>query len=107
MNPDNDQVADYPIPTLNNEQLELLMQLRVRRARQLDTCRAIMRRAKRSTQRAEFMIAQYAQFGQGAGLHALFRLEATMNALVTDMEALRAQEQWTRTLEAEIWRQAE
>ncbi|OQD64928.1 hypothetical protein PENPOL_c007G00967 [Penicillium polonicum] len=107
MNPDNDQVANYPIPTLNNEQLELLMQLRVRRARQLDTCRAIMRQAKRIIQREEFVIAQYAQVGHGAGLHALFRLEATMNALVTDMAALRAHEQWTRTLEAEIWRQVE
>ncbi|KAJ5400989.1 hypothetical protein N7465_011478 [Penicillium sp. CMV-2018d] len=107
MNPDNDQVADYPIPTLNNEQLELLMQLRVRRARQLDTCRAIMRQAKRIIQRAEFVIAQYAQFCQGAYLYALFRLEETMNALVTDIAALRAQEQWTCTLEAEIWRQVE
>ncbi|CAI7653520.1 unnamed protein product [Penicillium viridicatum] len=105
MNTDNDQVVDYPTPTLNNEQLELLMQQRVRRARQLDACRAIMRQAKIIIQRAEFVIAQYAQFSQGACracLHALFRLEETMDALVTDMAVLWAQEQWTR-----IWQQVE
>ena len=91
------------IPTLDNEQLELLTQLQLAHAWRSNVRRAIIHQARIIRGRAINMQIECATNGQPPRARMLRGLRRWFEALIRNMQILRAEEEAAREIEAGIW----
>jgi hypothetical protein len=91
------------IPTIGNEQLELLTQLRLAQTSRNNMRRDIIREARMITRKAINIQIEYATNGQPPRALMLRGLRQWLEALIRNMQVLRAEEEAAREREAEIW----
>lgn len=90
------------IPAPDNEQVELLTQLRLARTWRYNDRRAIIRDARMIRRRAVNIQVEYATNGQPPRARMLRALRRWLQALIHNMPFLRAKEEAAREIEAEI-----
>ncbi|OQD61977.1 hypothetical protein PENPOL_c014G02530 [Penicillium polonicum] len=92
-----------PIPAPNDEQLELLTQLRLAQIWRNNARREILREARIIRRRAIRIQLEYATNGQPPRAQMLQGLRQWLEVLIHNMQVLRAQEEAAREMEEEIW----
>ncbi|KAJ6191510.1 hypothetical protein N7519_001531 [Penicillium mononematosum] len=88
---------------LDNEQLELLTQLRMAHTWRAHARRSIIQQARIIRTRAYEVRMQYEADGQPPRAQMLRGLRRWLQALVGSMQMLRSEEEAARELETEIW----
>lgn len=91
------------VPAPDDEQLELLTQLRLARTWRNNARRAIVREARMIRRRAVDIQIEYATTGQPPRAQIVWGLRQWLEALIQNMQTLRAEEEAAREMEAEIW----
>ncbi|KAJ5392908.1 hypothetical protein N7465_011882 [Penicillium sp. CMV-2018d] len=98
------QMADIrPIPAPNDEQLELLTQLRLAQTWRNNARRRILREARMIRRHAIRIQVQYTTNGQPPQAQMLRGLRQWLEVLTHNMQILRAEEEAAREIEEEIW----
>ncbi|KAJ5962911.1 hypothetical protein N7501_007852 [Penicillium viridicatum] len=98
------KVADIrPIPAPNDEQLELLTQLRLAQTWRNNARREILREARMIRRHAIRVQVQYTTNGQPRQAQMLRGLRQWPEVLTHNMQILRAEEEAAREIEEEIW----
>lgn len=97
---------EWAIPTPNNEQLELLTQLRLRATGRARVRRAVLQDAAHIMRRVESVFeTRYSYYWSHVSVATLSRLEERMVELVQRTVDLRIEEILDHASEEDIWRQ--
>ncbi|KAJ5192368.1 hypothetical protein N7449_008510 [Penicillium cf. viridicatum] len=94
---------ENPIPSPDNERLELLTQLRLARTRRTYSRIAIIREGREIIREVQLIGSQYAAYGRAPPVHLLWRLDQSMESVFHHMLALLTEEDAARAFEAEVW----
>lgn len=100
---DKEKVAESRIPAPDDHQLELLTEVRDRRAMSSPSGRHPGRGKFNHTRAVCLIVARYADNHQGPSRHFMWILELQMRALIIGIFALLAEDEIDGQLEAEIW----